>query len=148
MGSNGRWRLGSAKLAGTNTGVFVAGFTLDYQAIQFKNESVESLDTHSATGMMMTMLSNRISYIYDFRGPSLSVDTACSGSLVATHLACGSLLNNECNLAIAGGVSVIATPEYTIAESKGGFYLPMDGAKLSIPVQTVMQEEKEPALWF
>ncbi|WDZ54630.1 non-ribosomal peptide synthetase/type I polyketide synthase [Paenibacillus polymyxa] len=116
--------LDPAKLAGTNTGVFVAGFTLDYQAIQFKNESVESLDTHSATGMMMTMLSNRISYIYDFRGPSLSVDTACSGSLVATHLACGSLLNNECNLAIAGGVSVIATPEYTIAESKGGFLSP------------------------
>ncbi len=68
----------------------------------------------------MTMVSNRLSYIYDFRGPSISVDTACSSSLVAVHLACQALKNKECSLAVAGGVNVITTPEYTIAESKGG----------------------------
>jgi hybrid polyketide synthase / nonribosomal peptide synthetase FtdB len=54
----------------------------------------------------------------------LSVDTACSSSLVAVYLACQSLWRNECTLALAGGVNVMTTPEYTIAESKGGFLAP------------------------
>jgi hybrid polyketide synthase/nonribosomal peptide synthetase FtdB len=112
------------KITGSNTGVYIGAFTLDYKILQLNSGSLEQIDTHTATGAMMTMVSNRISHIFDLRGPSLSVDTACSGSLVAVHLACQSIWNNQCSMAIAGGVNVITTPEYTIAESKGGFLSP------------------------
>ncbi len=113
------------RLAGSNTGVFIGGFTLDYQLMQnFGVYSRYELQTHSATGMMMTMLANRISYVFGFHGPSLAVDTACSGSLVAVHLACQSIWNGECSLAIAGGANAMIAPTMTIAESKGGFLSP------------------------
>jgi len=112
-------------LAGSDTGVFIGGFTLDYQLLQ--NYGVQSryeLQAHSATGMMMTMLANRLSYSFDFRGPSLTVDTACSGSLVALHLGAQAIWNGECSLAMVGGVNVMLAPNMTIAESKGGFLSP------------------------
>jgi acyl transferase domain-containing protein/aryl carrier-like protein len=112
-------------LAGSDTGVFIGGFTLDYQLLQnFGVFSRYELQTHSATGMMMTMLANRISYVFGFHGPSMAVDTACSGSLVAVHLACQSIWNGECSLALAGGANVMVAPTMTIAESKGGFLSP------------------------
>lgn len=110
------------KIAGSNTGVYIGAFTLDYMILQLK--SIEAINTHTATGTMMTMVSNRISHVFDLRGPSLSVDTACSSSLVAVHLACQSIWNNECSLAITGGVNIITEPEYIVAESKGGFLSP------------------------
>lgn len=113
------------QLAGSDTGVFIGGFTLDYQLMQnFGVFSRYELQTHSATGMMMTMLANRLSYVFGFHGPSLAVDTACSGSLVAVHLACQSIWNGECSLAIAGGANAMIAPTMTIAESKGGFLSP------------------------
>jgi len=113
------------RLEGSNTGVFIGGFTLDYQLMQnFGIFSRYELQTHSATGMMMTMLANRISYVFGFHGPSLAVDTACSGSLVAVHLACKSIWDGECSLALAGGANVMIAPTMTIAESKGGFLSP------------------------
>jgi len=113
------------RLAGSNTGVFIAGFALDYYLMQnFGVFSRYELQAHSATGMMMTMLANRISYVFGFHGPSLAVDTACSGSLVAVHLACQSLWSGECSLALAGGANVMVAPTMTIAESKGGFLSP------------------------
>ncbi|MFB6720823.1 type I polyketide synthase [Kribbella sp. NPDC056345] len=112
-------------LAGTDVGVFMGGFTLDYQLLQnYGIYSRYELQTHSATGMMMTMLANRLSYSFDFRGPSLAVDTACSGSLVAVHLAAQAIANGECSMALAGGVNVMIAPNMTIAESKGGFLAP------------------------
>ncbi|MFC4127912.1 type I polyketide synthase [Nocardia rhizosphaerae] len=113
------------RLAGTDTGVFMAGFTLDYQLLQ--NYGVQSryeLQAHSATGMMMTMLANRVSHAFDLRGPSLTVDTACSGSLVALHLAAQSIWNGECATALVGGANVMLAPDMYIAESKGGFLAP------------------------
>ncbi len=113
------------RLKGSDTGVFIGGFTLDYQLMQnFGVFSRYELQAHSATGMMMTMLANRISYIFGFHGPSMAVDTACSGSLVAVHLACQSIWNGECALALAGGANVMIAPTMTIAESKGGFLSP------------------------
>lgn len=113
------------RLQGSDTGVFVGGFTLDYQLMQnFGVFSRYELQTHSATGMMMTMLANRLSYVFDFQGPSMVVDTACSGSLVALHLACQSIWNGECSQALAGGVNAMIAPTMTIAESKGGFLSP------------------------
>ncbi|MEV6162418.1 amino acid adenylation domain-containing protein [Streptomyces sp. NPDC052052] len=113
-----------AELAGSNTAVFVGAFTLDYKILQFSDLGFGSLAAHTATGTMMTMVSNRLSHCFDFRGPSLSIDTACSSSLVAVHLACQSLNNGETDLALAGGVLLHAAPQYTIAETKGGFLSP------------------------
>ncbi|WP_394814731.1 amino acid adenylation domain-containing protein [Streptomyces millisiae] len=114
------------ELAGTDVGVFVGAFTLDYKIIQFADLSFETLAAHTATGTMMTMVSNRISYCFDFRGPSVSLDSACSSSLVAVHLACQSLARGETHLALAGGTLLHSAPQYTIAETKGGF-LSADG---------------------
>jgi len=72
-------------------------------------------------GVMMTVLSNRISHVFNLRGPSLTLDTACSSSLVAVHYACQSLRLGEADMAIAGGVNVMTRPEYPIIMSKGHF---------------------------
>lgn len=113
------------RLAGSDTGVFVGGFTLDYKLLQnYGIYSRYELQAHSATGMMMTMLANRLSYAFDLRGPSLTVDTACSGSLVALHLAAQAIWNGECSRAVVGGANVMLAPNMTIAESKGGFLSP------------------------
>ncbi|MEC1501348.1 type I polyketide synthase [Bacillus sonorensis] len=112
------------RLAGSDTGVFIGGFTLDYKLLQFSESNRSLVEAHTATGSMMTLLSNRLSYAFDFRGPSISVDTACSSSLVAVHLACQSLWNHEASLALAGGVNVMLKPDYTIAESKAGMLSP------------------------
>ncbi|MGP4002412.1 non-ribosomal peptide synthetase/type I polyketide synthase [Streptomyces sp. 8N706] len=111
-------------LAGRDVGVFVGAFTLDYKILQFSDLSFDTLAAHTATGTMMTMVSNRISYCFDFRGPSVSIDTACSSSLVALHLACESLRRGETGLALAGGTLLHMAPQYTIAETKGGFLSP------------------------
>ncbi len=112
-------------LAGTNVGVFVGGFTLDYQLLQNQGRTSRyRFKSHSATGMMMTMLANRISHAFDFRGPSMTIDTACSGSLVAVHLAAQSIWNGESEVALAGGVNIMIGPNTAIAESKSGFLSP------------------------
>ncbi|MFB6984165.1 condensation domain-containing protein, partial [Streptomyces scopuliridis] len=113
-----------AELAGHDVGVFVGAFTLDYKILQFADLGFETLAAHTATGTMMTMVSNRVSYCFDFRGPSVSLDTACSSSLVAVDLACQSLNRGETSLALAGGTLLHMAPQYTIAETKGGFLSP------------------------
>ncbi|MEU0738910.1 amino acid adenylation domain-containing protein [Streptomyces sp. NPDC006134] len=112
------------ELAGRDVGVFVGAFTLDYKILQFADLGFDTLAAHTATGTMMTMVSNRISHCFDFRGPSVSIDTACSSSLVAVDLACQSLLRGESVLALAGGTLLHMAPQYTIAESQGGFLSP------------------------
>ncbi|WP_031075732.1 hybrid non-ribosomal peptide synthetase/type I polyketide synthase [Streptomyces sp. NRRL WC-3742] len=114
------------ELAGREVGVYMGAFTLDWKILQFADLDFRTIAAHTATGTMMTMVSNRISHCFDFRGPSLSIDTACSSSLVAVHLACQSLLRGESELALAGGALLHMTPQYTIAETKGGF-LSADG---------------------
>ncbi len=97
------------QLAGTNTGVFVGISHPDYAQIQSSPNDKGSVDAYSATGGALSIAANRISYCLNLRGPSMVVDTACSSSLVATHLACQSIWNQECSLALAGGVNVIIT---------------------------------------
>jgi acyl transferase domain-containing protein len=117
-------------IAGRDVGVFIGGFTLDYQLLQNQGRTSRyRFKSHSATGMMMTMLANRISHAFDFRGPSVTVDTACSGSLVAVHLAAQSIWNGECDLALAGGVNIMIGPNTAIAESKSGFLSPEGRSK-------------------
>ena len=110
----------------SQTSVFTGGFTLDYSQMHFSTSAAEppTVAAHTATGVVMTMLSNRISHAFDLLGPSMSVDTACSSSLVAIHLACQSIWNGESDLALAGGVNLMLSPNFTIAASTGGFLSP------------------------
>jgi acyl transferase domain-containing protein/acyl carrier protein len=111
-------------LKGTNCGVFVGGFTLDYMLTQMGADDYRYVQPHAATGSMMTLLSARLSYVYDLTGPSMAVDTACSSSLVALHLAVNSLRRGESELALVGGVNALLTPAYFVAESQAGMLSP------------------------
>lgn len=108
-------------LKGKNVGVFIGGFFLDFFLMQFNPLNRDSINMHTATGFSMGNLSNRLSYTFDFRGPSLTIDTACSSSLVALHYACQSIWNKESSLAIVGGVHIMLRPESFISVAKGGF---------------------------
>ena len=107
-------------IADQRVGVFIGGFTLDNLIIRLAH-NLHISNTHTGTSCTMTLLSNRISYVFNLQGPSLSIDTACSSSLVAAHYACQSIRNGECDMAITGGVNVILGPEYSVALSKGRF---------------------------
>ena len=72
----------------------------------------------------MALLANRISHVFDLRGPSITCDTACSSSLTAFHLACQSLWRGECTQAVVGGANIMLRPEFPIAMSKGQFLSP------------------------
>lgn len=113
-----------AQIQGSRTGVFIGGFTLDYMIMQLGGAEYHAVEPHTATGSMMTMLSNRLSYVLGLNGPSLSVDTACSSSLVAAHLACQSLMTGESEIAIAGGVNALLGPGIFVAESQAGMLSP------------------------
>jgi len=108
-------------LRGSNTGVFVGGFTFDNCLLQLGKDNRSLINSSTATGVMLTMLSNRLSYWYDFKGPSITIDTACSSSLVATHYAAQSIWRGECDQAMVGGVNAIFKPEKTITMSAGRF---------------------------
>ncbi|WP_043711590.1 hybrid non-ribosomal peptide synthetase/type I polyketide synthase [Corallococcus macrosporus] len=105
-------------LQGSRTGVFVGISTSDYSQRQFGDRAL--LDAYAGTGNAHSIAANRLSYVLGLRGPSMAVDTACSSSLVAVHLACQSLRGRECDLALAGGVNLILSPELTIAFSQAG----------------------------
>lgn len=106
------------RLRGSRTGVFIGIGTHDY-SIRLWQHPVN--DPYATTGTGNCIAANRISYLFDFKGPSLAVDTACSSSLVAVHLACQSLWCGESSLALAGGVNVLLLPTVTAGFSKGGF---------------------------
>lgn len=112
------------RLAGTGVGTFMGIFTHDYNNMQLDTSNRELIDTHTGVGVSMSIVANRISYAFDFTGPSVTLDTACSSSLVALHLACQSIRSGECAIAIAGGANAILKPEFTIATSKASMLSP------------------------
>jgi acyl transferase domain-containing protein/acyl carrier protein len=101
-------------LAGSATGVFLGATTNDYGNL-LARAGPAALDAYFGSGNALNAIAGRISYVLGLRGPCLAVDTACSSSLVAVHLACQSLRAGECNVALAGGVNLILTPDVTIA---------------------------------
>ena len=100
---------------GSNTAVYVALFTHDYDRNIYKDPS--DVPKYHITGSGDAIASNRISYTFDLKGPSLTLDTGCSGSLVALHQACQSLRTGESSMALASGVSLILNPDHMFAMS-------------------------------
>ena len=103
-------------LSGSRTGVFIGISNSDYARLLYGDLS--DITAYSATGTCLSVAANRLSYLLNFRGPSIAVDTACSSSLVSVHLACRSLHNGESDLCVAGGVNLILSPEGTITFSQ------------------------------
>ena len=103
------------------TGVFTGVFTNDYAR---KLSAAEDFNAHSANGNVFSFTGGRLSYFLGLTGPSLAVDAACASSLVSVHLACQSLRNQECNLALAGGVNVMVSPEISIIFSQARMLSP------------------------
>ncbi|MFF5720923.1 SDR family NAD(P)-dependent oxidoreductase [Streptomyces buecherae] len=108
-----------ATLRGSATGVFVGVMNDDYASL-IHQQGPAVVDAHTLAGLSRGVLANRVSYLLGTRGPSLSVDSAQSSSLVAVHLAAESLRRGESTLAIAGGVNLMANPESTLGPAEFG----------------------------
>ncbi|QJU57632.1 polyketide synthase [Sphingomonas sp. AP4-R1] len=101
--------LDMGQLAGRNVGVFVGGSSWDY--LNLNVADVSTTDPYSMIGVTLSILSNRISYVFDLHGPSFTVDTACSSSLVALHQACEAIRAGQIEAAMVGGVSLLLAPQ-------------------------------------
>ena len=101
-------------LTGTRTGVYVGVMENDYAKLYLQSGAADSLDAYYVTGNHFSFTAGRISYVLGLHGPSVAMDTACSSSLVALHLACQGLRAGETDLALAGGVNLMLSPELTI----------------------------------
>ncbi|KAK2767749.1 Type I Iterative PKS [Arachnomyces sp. PD_36] len=103
------------RVRGSDTAVYAAVFSQDYAQMQFKD--LDDLPKYHMTGTGNAIVSNRISYLLDLKGPSITLDTGCSGGLVAIHQACQSLRSRECGMALAGGVNLLLSPDLMIPMS-------------------------------
>ncbi|MCJ1475824.1 hypothetical protein MMC13_004488 [Lambiella insularis] len=102
-------------LRGSKTAVYVATFAHDYESQMLHDTS--NIAKYAATGTGLASAANRISYLFDLKGPSFSLDCGCSGSLVALHQACQSLLFGESDMGIVGGTNLILGPNVALTIS-------------------------------
>jgi len=98
-------------LRGSDTGVFIGMSSSDYGIIQMDRANWPLIDVHTNSGLSLSIASNRISYLLDLHGPSLTLDSACSSALVAVDNACRSIWSGDCKFALAGGVNSIMLPQ-------------------------------------
>ncbi|WP_018502752.1 type I polyketide synthase [Parafrankia discariae] len=103
-------------LRGSRTGVFAGVLSSDYAAIM--QQAAEFTEAYQSAAGATSLVSGRVAYVFGFEGPAVTIDTACSSSLVALHLAAQALRNHECDLALAGGVTVMSTPAAFIEFSR------------------------------
>lgn len=103
------------KARGSSTAVYTATFTRDYDRNIYKDPG--DIPKYHVTGSGEAIVSNRISYTYDLKGPSITLDTGCSGGMVAVHQACQSLQTGESTMALASGVNLILSPDHMFGMS-------------------------------
>ncbi|WP_434085078.1 polyketide synthase Pks13 [Mycobacterium paraterrae] len=118
-------RIPASSLRGESVGVFVGTSVMDYSYLAMSDPTVAH--PYAITGTASSIVANRVSYFFDFHGPSVAVDTACSSSLVATHQAVQALRSGECDVAMAGGVNALITPAVTLGFDEIGQVLSPDG---------------------
>ena len=116
--------LNPARLQKSRTGVFVGMAGNDYTNVMRDFHDYSDIDAYAGSGNSLSIAANRLSYFFDFHGPSMVVDTACSSSLTALHLAIKSLKSRECDLALAGGVNLMLTPHASITFSQAHMLAP------------------------
>jgi acyl transferase domain-containing protein/NADPH:quinone reductase-like Zn-dependent oxidoreductase/SAM-dependent methyltransferase/acyl carrier protein/NADP-dependent 3-hydroxy acid dehydrogenase YdfG len=109
---------------GTDIGVFVGISHNDYQGLQHTATDRTGISAHTPTGSAHSIAANRISYCLNLTGPSIALDTACSSALTAVHVACEHILAGHCNVAMAGGVTVMINPDGFIGFSQAGMLSP------------------------
>ncbi|XP_035268789.1 highly reducing polyketide synthase PKS6-like [Anguilla anguilla] len=115
------------KASGTRTGVFIGLMNKDYEAIL--SNSPTTITHYNGTGTGMSIAANRISYTFNFTGPSLAIDCACSSSLVALHYAAQAVRQGDCEMAVCGGVSCILEPRIFVTLSKAKMLSPDGSSK-------------------
>ncbi len=111
------------RLFGTRTGVYMGMATTDYGRL-ISSQGVEAIDQYLGTGNALSAAVGRLSFVYGLQGPCMAVDTACSASLVALNQACRALLSGDCEVALAGGVNAILSPDLTVYFSKARMMAP------------------------
>jgi acyl transferase domain-containing protein/acyl carrier protein len=105
-------------LAGASVGVFLGIIGEEYAKLQTEDDGIARIDAYYGSGSALSVASGRIAYFLGLNGPAISIDTSCSSSLVAVHLACQTLRSKECNMALAAGVNLMLLPDATIALTK------------------------------
>lgn len=103
------------EIEGSNTSVYAATFSQDYGGIQYKD--FEDLPKYLMSGIGSAITANRISHFFDLKGPSVTLESGCSGSMVSIHQACQGLRSGEVSMALAGSVNLILTPDVMIPMS-------------------------------
>ena len=115
----------ASNLRGKSVGVFIGSSTNDYSYLAMMDP--RTAHPYAITGTASSIIANRVSYFYDFRGPSVAVDTACSSSLVAVHQGVQALRSGEADVVLAGGVNALVTPAVTLGFDEVGGVLAPDG---------------------
>jgi polyketide synthase 13 len=115
----------ASSLRGKPVGVYVGVSNNDYGFLAIADPT--AAHPYAITGNATSIIANRVSYFYDFRGPSMAIDTACSSSLVAMHQGVQALRNGEADVVVAGGVNALLTPAVTLAFDEIGAVLAPDG---------------------
>jgi polyketide synthase 13 len=118
-------RIPASDLRGGDVGVYIGASNNDYQFLAVSDPT--TAHPYAITGTASSIIANRVSYFYDFRGPSMAIDTACSSSLVAVHEGVKALRAGDVDVVLAGGVNAMITPLVTIGFDEVGGVLAPDG---------------------
>lgn len=110
------------KLVGSDTSAFVGSSSQEYKDIM--SSDIDNIPLYAAIGTGVTLLANRLSHFYDLRGSSVALDTACSSSMVATHLGCQSIRTGESTMSLVAASQLMLLPDAPVALSQLGFLSP------------------------